>query len=116
MAKKKHKPGKIPKQVGGIKIPKELRKTGDALIATARSAAGRELLMAGAAAMVSSIAARTRATSDQPITPHVPPAQPSADDRRPSVDPAEAGAEIARRFIDIIGQAISTKQPPSSGT
>lgn len=48
------KPGKIrlPKEIGGVKLPKELRKSTEALIEAARDAAGRELFAAGLTAVI----------------------------------------------------------------
>ena len=55
MAKDK-KAGKLPKSVGGVKIPKELRKGGERLLAKAQSPEGRAAIAKGAA-MVAGVAA-----------------------------------------------------------
>lgn len=60
-AKKKAKAGKLPKRVLGVKIPKELRRTGEALIATAASPQGREMLATGLMAAASAALAKTEA-------------------------------------------------------
>lgn len=56
MAKKAGaKKGKLPKQVMGVKIPKDLRKAGDQLLEKANSPAGREVI-AGALTMAAAAA------------------------------------------------------------
>ena len=62
----KTKKAKIPKRIGGVKLPKELRKTGEAILDKANSPQGREMLAAGltmAAAAATAAVARSRATS-----------------------------------------------------
>lgn len=121
MAKKKDKKGKLPKEIAGIKIPKEFRKTGEALIATANSPAGRELLMSGAAAMIAGLATRMRA-GGQPgsgTAPHMapPPRETETNDNsQPGFDPEAAGAKVAQRIIDVIGMAANSgRRTPGSG-
>lgn len=121
MAKKKPKKGKLPKEIAGIKIPKEVRKTGEALIATANSPAGRELLKSGAAAMIAGLATRMRA-GGQPssgTTPHMaPPPRESEtyDNSQPGFDPEAAGARVAQRILDVIGMAANNgRRSPGSG-
>lgn len=43
----KGKKAKLPKKIGGLKLPKELRKAGGKLAKVAASPAGRELIAAG---------------------------------------------------------------------
>ena len=59
MAKKdkSSKQGKIPKTIGGMKLPKELRKSGEKLIARAQTPQGRQVIAAGLA-MASAAVAR----------------------------------------------------------
>ncbi len=118
----KPKKGKLPKEIAGIKIPKELRKTGEALIATANSPAGRSMLISGATAVMATMAARMRTANQPGGTPHAaPPAAPRApetnDNGQQGYDPEAAGAQVARRIIDIIGIAANaSKRPPEGGT
>lgn len=51
---------KIPKTVGGVKVPKKLRKKGKKLIAKANSPEGREAIAAGLAIAGSVIAAKAQ--------------------------------------------------------
>ena len=68
MAKKDGKKGKkIPKKIGGMKIPKELRHAGEALLARANSPAGREIIASGltmAAAAAAAAAMKQRAKAE----------------------------------------------------
>lgn len=115
--RKKGRPGKLPKRVAGVKIPKELRKTGEALLATAASTMGREMLTAGVAAILANAATRMQ-------TPRDPGARPTAPDRpdtpppvapppiTPAFDPEEAGAQMARRVFEAIGIVARTINTP----
>lgn len=120
----KPKKGKLPKEIAGIKIPKELRKTGEALIATANSPAGRSLLISGATAVMATMASRMRSAGQPGTTPHTaPPASPAAphgpetnDNNRPAFDAEAAGAQVAQRIIEVIGIAAgASKRPPDGG-
>lgn len=79
---KKHKRdakrGKLPKSIGGVKLSKDLRKAGDALIESARSPGGRQVIAAGLAMAANAASKRARATQSQPPVPPQPaaPAQP----------------------------------------
>lgn len=109
---KKNKPGKIPKTIAGVKIPKDLRKSGEALIATANSPVGRELIMTGVAAMIGAAATRMRSTMATPAAPHSP--QPEPIITAFGDDPHAAGALAARQIIDAIGTITrAATRPPS---
>ena len=59
----KTKKAKIPKKIAGVKLPKEWRRTGEAILEKANSPAGREMLAAGltmAAAAATAAVARSR--------------------------------------------------------
>lgn len=124
MASKKGKKGKLPKEIAGIKIPKELRKTGEALIATANSPIARDLMMSGAAAMMATVAARMRGDSQQPgkgaaetaPTPAPQPGQPQANGTGATGFDAEAaGAQAARRIIEVFSNAVQSSRRPPDG-
>ncbi|MHA6724167.1 hypothetical protein [Sphingomonas sp. RS2018] len=115
MAKKDKAGKRIPKTIGGLKIPKELRKSGEALIATATSPQGRKMIGAGLAMVAATIATKAHAPTrepdagdeglrDKPVTdtaphlnagapvppvPPVPPVAPvpRAGGERPPLDP-----------------------------
>lgn len=99
MAKKDGKKAKrIPKRIGGLKIPKELRHAGEALLDKANSPAGREIIAAGLtmAAAAASAAARKQRTEAHRATR---PGDPG------TVDPqrvAEAVGDMADIVLDRI--------------
>ena len=67
----KTKKTKIPKRIAGVKLPKELRKTGEAILEKANSPAGREMLAAGltmAAAAATAAVARSREKAEDKAT------------------------------------------------
>jgi hypothetical protein len=70
MAKKKDKAPKLPKKVGGVKLPKELRKSAKAAIEIAQNPVARELVSAavaaGAAALAKGKLAKAAATESEP--------------------------------------------------
>jgi len=76
---KKTKKAKLPKEVLGIRLPKEVREAGGALLEKANSPQGREMLAAGltmaAAAATAAVAAgRTKreGTAERPVPPAPP--------------------------------------------
>ncbi len=90
----KKKKAKLPKEVMGVKLPKEVRAIGGALLEKAQSPQGREMLAAGltmAAAAASAAVAKGRAkreaaaaAPEAPVSP-VPPA--SAEAPEPPLPP-----------------------------
>ncbi|WP_245842068.1 MULTISPECIES: hypothetical protein [Sphingomonas] len=87
VAKKKAKKGKLPKEILGVKLPKELRKAGDELIgqagAAVASAAGRQAIAGAltvAAAAASAAIARkvSEGTADGAGTPRAAASAPAA--------------------------------------
>ncbi|MGH6614982.1 hypothetical protein [Sphingomonas sp.] len=82
---------KLPKQIAGIKVPKELRKSGAALLEKANSPVGREMIAAGIAAVVTA-AARSRAGG-----------KVAAKATDATAKAAQAGAQDARDLVDAIG-------------
>lgn len=94
MAKAKRR---IPKQVGGIKIPKELRRKGEELLERVDTPIGREMLATGIGlAATAAAAALTRKGVKPPAAtaPDVPakPGEPGIDPRH---DLGEAIAGVA---------------------
>lgn len=77
---------KIPKRIAGVKLPKEWRKAGNALIETAQSPAGREMLVAGlavaATAATAAMAKRAQAPTPAP-SPETPDAPPQGTQTAP---------------------------------
>lgn len=89
---------KIPKEIAGIKVPKKLRKKGEAIIDAAQSPIGREVMLSGLAAFASAAVARGMAKAAS-----APPAPPPSAPPAPPIDPTEAGAEAARQFVNGLG-------------
>jgi len=89
MAKKDGKKGKrIPKRIGGLKIPKELRQAGEALLDKANSPAGREIIATG---LTMAAAAASAAARKQHGGPH--------EARKPG----EGGTIDPQRVADAVG-------------
>lgn len=96
MAKKKK--GKLPKEVLGVKVPKELRKAGEKLIEQVQGPAGKQALAAVVGAVATAALTREAAkaaeragTSDS--------AKPDATTR---ADPGEAFARAAELLVGKI--------------
>lgn len=90
---------KLPKRVAGVKVPKELRKGGEALIAQAQSQAGRAAIMQGvsvvagiAATAVQAAAAKAKADAARPV--------PTATGTPPATPPGDAIAQAVTAGID----------------
>lgn len=60
---------KLPKEIAGVKVPKELRKSGEKLIETARETVGREMVAAGVAALVAGLARKPQPMPTPPQKP-----------------------------------------------
>ena len=77
---KKTKKAKLPKEVLGIRLPKEVREAGGALLEKANSPQGREMLAAGltmAAAAATAAVAKGRAKREHAAERPVPPVPPT---------------------------------------
>ena len=77
---KKTKKAKLPKEVLGIRLPKELREAGGALLEKANSPQGREMLAAGltmAAAAATAAVAKGRTKRETAADRPVPPTPPT---------------------------------------
>jgi len=105
---------KLPKEIGGLKLPKKLRKSGEALIEAVRETAGRELLAAG----MSALAAQAIRKASEPRAAPVPPEAPIPPEppRRPAatviidddpVRPASTGANDGPVRPEHIADAIN---------
>ncbi|WP_137897497.1 hypothetical protein [Sphingomonas sp. 2SG] len=110
---KKTKKAKLPKEVLGIRLPKELREAGGALLEKANSPQGREMLAAGltmaAAAATAAVAkgrAKREAAGERPVPP-VPPVPGAAPEPpRPPEPPQGTQAQPDPQAIaDAVGKA-----------
>ena len=96
---------RLPKRIGGVKLPKELRRGGEALIAQAQSEAGRAALLQGAS-VVAGIAARAvqaAAQSAQVKAAHPEPAVSS----EPAAPPAPGKTADAPPAADAMAQMVT---------
>lgn len=96
MAKKDKKGFRIPKEIGGIKVPKEARRAGEALIEKASTPAGRQAIASGlamAATAAAAVAARQArehgCNNDQRAAARD---QATGADNAPGADAGAAGA------------------------
>ena len=100
MGKKKDGTGKVrlPKRVAGVKVPKELRKGAEALVAQAQSEAGRAALLQGVSVVAGIAATAARAAA----------AKATAAAQQPAATPAEpvAAANTPPKG-DAIAQAVT---------
>ena len=91
----------IPKRIGGVKLPKQLRKTGEALIQQATTPEGRATLMQGlsaAAAMIGAAQAR-------------PKPERAANDAQPApVDPAKMVQTVGIVANEVLGKLFTGKR------
>lgn len=103
MAKKDKKGFRIPKEIGGIKVPKEARRAGEALIEKASSPAGRQMLASGLAmAATAAAAVAARQARDHGMT--AKPA-PEPDSAAAATDPnrvADALSNAANAFMSSL--------------
>ncbi len=96
MAKKGKKGFRIPKEIGGVKVPKEARRAGEALIEKACSPEGRQVLASGLAMAATAAAAlAARQAGDRAARPA---------DARQSSRPGESATD-SDRVSAAIGDA-----------
>jgi hypothetical protein len=100
MGKKKDKAAKggpkIPKEIGGVKLPKELRRKGEALIAKAATPEGRAAIAKGltvAATLATLAVERGKKTAPKP---------------QPAANPANDAAPPPPLDPDKVAEAVST--------
>jgi len=116
---KKHKKAKLPKEVLGVKLPKEVREVGGALLEKANSPQGREMLAAGltmAAAAATAALAKGRAERaakpeaprppEAPVPP-VPPVPPQGTQTQP--DPQAIADAVGKAAEAMLGRLFGRK-------
>lgn len=117
MAKdKKQKKAKLPKEVLGIRLPKEVREVGGALLEKANSPHGREMLAAGltmaaaaASAAVAKGKAQRQATRPTPPAPDGPAADastppPGAQGTQTQPDPQAIAEAVGKAAEAMLGR------------
>ena len=98
MAKKDKKAFRIPKKVAGVKVPKEARRAGEALLERASSPHGRQAIASGLA-MAATAAAAMAARQARGPTPAAEPVHGK---------PGEPGIHDMQRAGEAIGKAVET--------
>lgn len=88
---------KLPKRIAGIKLPKELRKSGAALLEKANSPIGREVIAAGITAVV---AAAARSQAGRKVA-----SKAAETTAKTAAKTADVGAQEAKQIADAIGAA-----------
>ncbi|WP_375394754.1 hypothetical protein [uncultured Sphingomonas sp.] len=104
----KTKKAKIPKRIAGVKLPRELRRTGEAILERANSPQGREMLAAGltmAAAAATAAVARSRAAAAAPKD-----AGPG-EAGKPGTDPMAFATALGGMAEAALGTFFAAKKP-----
>lgn len=98
MAKAKRR---IPKQVGGVKIPKQLRKKGEELLDRVDTPVGREMLATGIGLAATAAVAALAKKSARPSAAAPKPGEPGID---PKHDLGEAIAGVASALQGMLAK------------
>lgn len=114
--KKDDKRARIPKRIAGVKLPKGLRRTGEALLDKAASAEGRAALAKGltVAATLANIAnERGRAAAPQPAKAE-PVAAAPANDAAPCppaapLDPVKVAEAVSTVANEVLGRLFARR-------
>ncbi|MEG3161465.1 hypothetical protein U1763_13225 [Sphingomonas sp. LB2R24] len=121
----KTKTARIPKRIGGVKIPKDLRKTGNTLIESMASpvgrdivlgvlakGAGRQVLAAGLMAAAAAIASKgTRSTGERPASPGSDQACGGGSPSRAGSSPPAPAAPATSATEDIAASGADKSSP-----
>jgi hypothetical protein len=116
---KKAKTAKLPKEVLGVKLPKEVREIGGALLEKAQSPQGREMLAAGltmAAAAATAAVAKGRAKREAAAAPEAPrapetpkaPTPPQGTQTQP--DPQAIAEAVGKAAEAMLGRLFGGKK------
>lgn len=103
------KPGRIPKRIGGVKLPKELRHQGEALMAKAASPEGRAALARGltlAATFANFAVERGKAKAPSPGADAPEPAAATP----PPIDPAKMVEAVTTVADAVLGRLFGGKK------
>lgn len=99
MAKKKK--GKLPKEVLGVKVPKELRKAGERLIEQVQGPAGKQALAAVVGAVATAALTREAAKAVE--------RGEKADGAKPEAARTEPGEAFARAAELLVGKIFAPR-------
>lgn len=96
---------KLPKAIGGVKVPKELRQSGEALLAKANSPAGRQMIASGLT-IAAGAAAAAIARRQSP-----PPAAPTTASPAPTIDPQQIADAVGAAADAVLARLFGAKRP-----
>ncbi len=107
--KKKAKAGKLPKEVLGVKVPKELRKAGERLIEQAQGPVGRQAIAGAVVAVAGAVAsaALSREAAKAAATGESPAAAPAGGPATPP--PGDPGEALARAAEALVGRILTRR-------
>lgn len=91
---------KLPKRVAGVKIPKELRRRAEGLVAQARSEAGRAAILQGVSVVAGIAATAARAAAQSATAKAAEPDAAAAAPQPNGTSPGESMAQAVTAGID----------------
>ncbi len=111
---------RLPKEIAGFKLPKELRKSGDALIEKANSPEGRQAIASGLAmvgGLVAANAARKQAAAaatpapeaTKPESATAKPAEAASAPGKPGIDPQHISDQIGAAADMLLGRIFAKR-------
>ncbi|WP_375393333.1 hypothetical protein [uncultured Sphingomonas sp.] len=113
-ADRAEKAGRIPKRIGGVKLPKELRHKGEALLARATSPEGRAALAKGltVAATFANLAVEHGKTAAPKPAARPDAAAAPANDAAPAspIDPQKVAEAVSTVANEVLGRLFGGKK------
>jgi len=100
---------KLPKAIGGVKVPKELRQSGEALLAKANSPAGRQMIASGLTIAAGAAAAAIARRQAPPPAPAPSPA--ATTPTTPAVDPQQIADAVGAAADAVLARLFAAKRP-----
>jgi hypothetical protein len=108
---------KIPKEIAGFKVPKELRKKGEALIERANSPEGRQAIASGLAMVGGLVAANAARKQAEAARPEPKPAEakpeaakaPAAEPSKPVINPQQMADQIGAAADMLLGRIFAKR-------
>lgn len=99
---------KIPKRIGGVKVPKELRKAGNSLIERAQGPEGREMLVGAlAVAATTATAAFAKAAVQRSAAAHASPeAQSPGNDTSLHGQRSGADPQVLNEALNTVAEQV----------
>ena len=104
MAKAGKKKGRLPKEVLGVKLPKELRKAGERVLEQANSPQGREMIAAG---LTMAATAAVAALAKDRAKPHAAPEHAQGTQKSP--DPQVLADALGHAAEAVLGRVFGKR-------